>query len=65
VFIVVWGGALNSKGSDYLKELQEANKAVEFLEKIKGKIKFEDKDYIQKTIDIITDYINKLAEGQK
>ncbi|TFF93654.1 MAG: hypothetical protein EU543_03120 [Promethearchaeota archaeon] len=62
---MVWGGSLNSRGSDYLKHLHEANKAVEFLEKIKGKIKLEDKDYIRKTIDIITDYINKLAEGQK
>jgi len=62
---MVWGGSLNSKGSDYLKELREANKTVEFLEKIKRKIKLEDKDYIRKTIDIITDYINKLAEEQK
>ncbi|TFF97672.1 MAG: hypothetical protein EU541_07900 [Promethearchaeota archaeon] len=60
---MVWGGSLNSKGSDYLKLLHEADKAVSFLEKIKERLKSEDKNYIRKTIDIITEYINKISEG--
>jgi len=62
VVVLVWGGSLNSRGSDYLKKLREADKVVGFLEKLKEKIKSEEKHYIRKTIDIISEYINRLSE---
>lgn len=62
VVVLVWGGSLNSRGSDYLKKLREADKAVGFLEKLKEKIKSEEKHYIRKTIDIISEYISRLSE---
>lgn len=60
--MMVWGGSLNSRGSDYLKKVREADKVVGFLEKLKEKIKSEDKHYIRKTIEIISDYVHKLSE---
>jgi hypothetical protein len=65
VFIMVWGGSLNSRGSEYLRKIREADKVVGFLEKLKEKIQSEEKHYIRKTIDIISDYINRLSEEQE
>jgi hypothetical protein len=65
VFIMVWGGSLNSRGSEYLRKIREADKVVGFLEKLKEKIRSEEKHYIRKTIDIISDYINRLSEEQE
>ncbi|MBD3194841.1 MAG: hypothetical protein GF317_07295 [Candidatus Lokiarchaeota archaeon] len=62
---MVWGGSLNSKGSDYLKKLREADKVVGFLDRIKEKLKPEEKSHIKKTIDIISDYVNRLTESKE
>ena len=59
---MVWGGSLNKKGSDYIRMLREADKAVAFLESIREDLGSEDQAQFSKTIEIITEYISKIAE---
>lgn len=50
---MAWGGSLNKEGSDHIRELQEADKVIKFLEKFKEKLKKEQKVNVARVIDII------------
>lgn len=50
---MAWGGSLNKEGSDHIRELQEADKVLKFLEKFKEKLNNEQKANVTKVIDII------------
>lgn len=56
---MVWGGSLNEKGSEHIRKLREADKVIQFLEKIKENLVQKEKDLISKTIEIIVNYFNK------
>jgi len=50
---MAWGGSLNKKGSDYLRNLREADKALKFLEGFKLQLDDEEKQIVSNTINII------------
>lgn len=56
---MVWGGSLNEKGSEYIRKLREADKVIQFLEKLKENLVQKEKDLISETIEIIVNYFNK------
>jgi hypothetical protein len=56
---MVWGGAFNEKGSNYVRYLVQAEKVLKFLEKFKEVVSLEEKECIEKTIAIIVDYYTK------
>jgi hypothetical protein len=56
---MVWGGAFDEKGSDYIRKLVQAEKAIKFLEKFKEEVNPEEKEFLVKTIDIIVNYFSK------
>ena len=59
---MAWGGSLNKKGSDYLRKLREADKIIAFLEGIKEELSQVEQGTISRTIQIIIDYVSKIAE---
>ena len=56
---MVWGGAFDEKGSDYIRKLVQAEKAIKFLEKFKEEVNLDEKEYLLKTIDIIVAHFSK------
>ena len=56
---MVWGGAFNEKGSNYIRYLVQAEKALKFLEQFKEVVSPEEKESIEETIAIIVDYYTK------
>jgi len=62
---MAWGGSINLKGTDYLRKIRELDKVLKFLEEFKNDINPEEKLKISDTIDIIVNYMNKLAEGKQ
>jgi len=56
---MVWGGAFNENGSNYVRYLVQAEKTLKFLEKFKEVVSAEEKECIEKTISIIVDYYTK------
>jgi len=43
---MAWGGSLNKEGSDYLRNIREADKVIKFLERIKQELEDEEKQLI-------------------
>ncbi len=62
---MVWGGSINLKGSNYLRKIREIDKVLEFLEQFKEELSSEEKEIINKTIEIIIDFGNKLSEAKR
>ena len=56
---MVWGGSFDKKGSDYIRELVQAEKVLKFLEKFKEEVSPKEKEYLERTIAIIVDYFTK------
>jgi len=56
---MAWGGSLNKKGSDHLRNLREADKVIKFLEKFKEDLNDHEKNLISNAIDIIVDHFTK------
>ncbi len=56
---MAWGGSLNKKGSDHLRDLREADKVIKFLEKLKEDLSDNEKKLISNTIEIIVDRFTK------
>ena len=56
---------LKKKGSDYLRQIRDADKVISFLEHIKGELTIEDQLTLSKTIEIIVDYVFKISEEGK
>jgi hypothetical protein len=59
---MVFGGSLNSNGTDYLKELRKIENVIAFLEKFKDKVERAARKSIDRTIEILVKYGNKLVE---
>ena len=56
---MAWGGSLNEKGSDHLRNLREADKVIKFLEKFKEDLSDNEKKLISNAIEIIVDHFTK------
>ena len=61
---MAWGGSINLNGSNYLRKLREIEKVLKFLEEFKNELNSKDTESINKTIDIIVNYVNNLSEGK-
>ncbi len=61
---MAWGGSLNKEGSDYMRNLREADKAIKFLEGIKGELNDEEKQIVSDTINIIVNYYTKASKKE-
>lgn len=61
--MMVWGGSLNKKGSDYLRKIREADRVVKFLENLKEDLTSEEIEKISQTVEIIVNYISKISEN--
>jgi len=59
---MAWGGSLNKDGSDYVRNLRNADKAIKFLEELKSDLNDEEKQIVSDTINII---VNKYTKGSK
>jgi hypothetical protein len=62
---MVWGGAFNEKGSDYVRNLVQAEKVLKFLEKFKEEVSPEEKESLERTTTIIVDYFTKSKTDAK
>jgi hypothetical protein len=62
---MAWGGSLNRQGSDHIRKLREADKVIGFLENFKKDLNPTDREYLKKTIEIITDYMTQISESKK
>jgi hypothetical protein len=62
---MVWGGAFNERGSDYIRNLVQAEKVLKFLEKFKEEVSPEEKESLERTINIIVDYFTKSKTDAK
>ena len=56
---MAWGGSLNKKGSDHLRNLREADKIIKFLEEFKEDLSDNEKKLISNVIEIIVDRFTK------
>ena len=56
---MAWGGSLNKEGSDYVRNLREADKAIKFLEGFKLQLDDEEKQIVSDTINIIVKLYTK------
>ena len=63
--ILVWGGSINKKGSDYLRKIRKADEVIEFLEELKDKLNHDKQAQVTKVIEIIMNFISKLSEKGK
>jgi hypothetical protein len=61
---LAWGGSLNNEGSEYLRIIRAADRTLEYLESLKEFLSDNEKKNINKTIEIITDHINRLTQGR-
>ncbi len=58
------GGSLNKEGSDYVRNLREADKAIKFLEGLKGELNDEEKQIVSDTINIIVNHYTKASKKE-
>ena len=56
---MAWGGSLNKKGSDHIRELQEADKVIKFLEKFKENLNKEQKETVSRVIELIVNHFTQ------
>jgi hypothetical protein len=56
---MAWGGSLNKKGSDHLRDLREADKVIKFLEKFKEDLSDNEKKLFSNVIEIIVDHFTE------
>ena len=61
---MAWGGSLNKEGSDYVRNLREADKALKFLEGLKRKLNEKEKQIVSDTINIIVNHYNKESKNE-
>ncbi len=61
---MAWGGSLNKDGSDYVRNLRDADKALKFLEGLKLKLNDKEKQIITDTINIIVNHYNKESKNE-
>ena len=56
---MAWGGSLNKDGSDYVRNLREADKAIKFLEGLKRDLNDKEKQIVSDAINIIVNQYTK------
>ena len=56
---MAWGGSLNEKGSDHLRNLRDADNVIKFLEKFKEDLSDAEKKLISNVIEIIVDHFTE------
>jgi len=61
---MAWGGSLNKDGSDHLRKLREADRALKFLEGLKRKLNEKEKQIVSDTINIIVNHYNKESKNE-
>ncbi|MHA1241204.1 MAG: hypothetical protein ACTSQU_10465 [Promethearchaeota archaeon] len=61
---MAWGGSLNKEGSDYVRNLREADNALKFLEGLKRKLDEKEKQIVSDTINIIVNHYNKESKNE-
>ncbi len=61
---MAWGGSLNKEGSDYVRNLRDADKALKFLEGLKRKLNEKEKQIVSDTINIIVNHYNKESKNE-
>jgi len=61
---MAWGGSFNNEATEYLRIIRAADRTIEYLESLKEFLTKEEKETINKTIEIITLHINRLTEGR-
>ncbi len=61
---MAWGGSLNKEGSDHVRNLREADKALKFLEGLKRKLDEKEKQIVSDTINIIVNHYNKESKNE-
>jgi hypothetical protein len=61
---MAWGGSLNKEGSDYVRNLREADNALKFLEGLKRKLNEKEKQIVSDTINIIVNHYNKESKNE-
>ncbi len=61
---MAWGGSLNKEGSDYMRNLRDADKALKFLEGLKRKLNEKEKQIVSDTIIIIVNHYNKESKNE-
>ena len=61
---MAWGGSLNKEGSDYVRNLRDADNALKFLEGLKLKLNDKEKQIITDTINIIVNHYNKESKNE-
>jgi hypothetical protein len=57
---LAWGGSLNSEGSEYVRKVREAEKIVDYLNKMKKELTEEKRKVIEKSVKIIEKYVMNL-----
>ncbi len=61
---MAWGGSLNKEGSDYVRNLREAEKAIKFLEGLKRDLNDKEKQIVSDTINIIVNHYTKESKTE-
>jgi len=61
---MAWGGSINEDGTKRLIAIRAADRTIEYLESLKEFFNKEEKENVNKTIDIITHHINRYIEGK-
>ena len=59
---MAWGGFMDEDGSNYLKKMALADKSLKYLEDIKKELNKDEQLVVEKTIQIICDYIENLRK---
>ncbi|TET01081.1 MAG: hypothetical protein E3J90_03495 [Promethearchaeota archaeon] len=60
---MAWGGSLNKDGSDYVRNLREADNVIKFLEGFKRQLEAEEKQIVSDTINIIVNLYTKESKN--
>jgi hypothetical protein len=60
---MAWGGSLNKDGSDYIRNLREADKAIKFLEGLKRELNDKEKLIVSDAINIIVKHYTKESKN--
>ena len=61
---MAWGGSLNKDGSDYVRNLRDADKALKFLEGLKSELNEKEKQIVLDTINIIVNHYTKASKNE-
>ncbi|TFF95939.1 MAG: hypothetical protein EU544_01695 [Promethearchaeota archaeon] len=60
---MAWGGSLNKNGTKYYRIIRSVEKTIRCLEDLKPIFEEEEQKTLEKTIQIIVDYIDSLTES--